>query len=115
MRALLADHDRHEREIADAYAAGYRDGHTAGWEIGYGHAHHEMAEAWSRIAAHVRGIADTRTQAQREALDAAAVRGQPCPAGCGRCSRCVRAAAVARYGGDYPGLLAATQHARRSA
>lgn len=101
--ALLAALDATERRVADAYRAGYRDGHRTGWEIGYAHAHEEVAAAWSEVAAKVHAAAGQRTPADHAAMDASAAAGDPCPARCGRCSRCIRAHAVQRHGGDYPG------------
>ncbi|MEV0149078.1 MULTISPECIES: hypothetical protein [unclassified Nonomuraea] len=103
IQALLADLDEQQRREVEAYAAGYRDGHDSGWDIGYGHAHHEMATAWKVVAEKVRAMAGHRTPAEHADMDASAARGEPCPAACGRCSRCIRAAAVARNGGDYLG------------
>jgi hypothetical protein len=103
IQALLAALDDQQRLDVAAYAAGYRDGYESGWQVGYGHAHHEMAAAWKAVAEQVRALADRRTNVERAALDAAAVRGEPCRAACGRCSLCARAAAVTRNGGDYPG------------
>ncbi|MEU1734403.1 hypothetical protein [Streptosporangium sp. NPDC020145] len=59
LAALVGDLDSQHRREQDAYAQGYRDGHRTGWQIGYGHAHHEMAGHWARLAAHVRHLART--------------------------------------------------------
>ncbi|MFD0884087.1 hypothetical protein ACFQ08_05915 [Streptosporangium algeriense] len=59
LAALVSDLDSQHRREQDAYAQGYRDGHRTGWQIGYGHAHHEMAGHWARLAAHVRQLART--------------------------------------------------------
>jgi hypothetical protein len=115
MRALLAEHDLQERRVAEAYAAGYRDGHASGWEVGYRHAHEEMTQAWSAVVARVRAIQRRPTTAERQAMDEAAARGEPCSARCGRCSRCARADAVARHGGDYLGRHVPGRPLRRSA
>src|SRR5262245_327477 len=61
MRRLLADLEAHHREVQQAYADGYRDGHRSGWDIGYGHAHHEMADEWRKVAEHVRRYGRMRT------------------------------------------------------
>jgi hypothetical protein len=102
-QALLEDLDGQRRREVEAYATGYRDGHRTGWEIGYAHAHHEMAAEWTAIAARVRAMADAATFNERAAMDESAARGEMCAAACGRCSRCARADAVARRGGDYLG------------
>lgn len=103
LRRLLDDHDERDRREALAYEAGYRDGFAAGADVGYGQAEHEMAQAWHAIARRVKAAASESTPAERAALDASAAAGEPCGPKCGRCSRCIRADAVARRGGDYTG------------
>ncbi|MGI5288053.1 hypothetical protein ACQEVF_32575 [Nonomuraea polychroma] len=102
-RALLADLEGQRRREEQAFRAGFEAGYRDGWEIGYAHAHHEMAAEWEALAAKVRAMTEVATVNAREALDESAARGEPCAAACGRCSRCARAAAVARRGGDYLG------------
>lgn len=49
--------DRAEREARIAVAAwraGYQAGFAAGEDVGHGRAHEEIAEAWHRVAEHVR-------------------------------------------------------------
>ncbi|SDI51218.1 hypothetical protein SAMN05421505_1629 [Sinosporangium album] len=60
MRAMLADLDGQQRREANAYTQGYRDGHRSGWEIGYGHAQHEMASEWADLADKVRAVGRSR-------------------------------------------------------
>lgn len=97
--SLLADAWQHA--LAASYRLGFGNGHQAGfWQ-----AEHESAESWHRAADHVRSALVLPTQAEL-----AKRRGVPttsCAIQCGRCSRCIRAAAVAenlrRYGTvDYP-------------
>jgi len=64
LRRLLADHDHHERRIAQAYRDGYRDGYLSGWDIGYAHAHDEMAKAWAALREKIRSLAGTPTYAE---------------------------------------------------
>ncbi|MGW4662891.1 hypothetical protein [Streptosporangium sandarakinum] len=66
LAALLADLDGQHRRERDAYAQGYRDGHRSGWEIGYRHAHHEMAASWQTLAEQVRRMGRTRTHPEVE-------------------------------------------------
>ncbi|MFI7130190.1 hypothetical protein ACIBQ1_31170 [Nonomuraea sp. NPDC050153] len=67
MRKLVNDLDSQHRREAQAYEQGYRDGHLSGWEVGYGHAHHEMAQEWRALAEHVRRMASRPTYAELEA------------------------------------------------
>ncbi|MBB4913325.1 hypothetical protein [Streptosporangium saharense] len=64
MAALVADLDGQHRRERAAYERGYRDGHRSGWETGYGHAHHEMADRWAHLAKHVRELARTHPYAE---------------------------------------------------
>lgn len=99
---LLNDlNGQHLRE-AHSYADGYRDGYRAGVDVGDGAAEHRMAQDWHRAYAVVRSAGGASTTTERAAMDASAAAGVPCPATCGRCSRCIRADAVARRG-DYTG------------
>lgn len=66
LAALLADLDSQHRGERQAYEHGYRDGHWTGWEIGYGHAHHEMNECWQALTAHVRQLANAPTHDELE-------------------------------------------------
>ena len=61
---LLDDLEGQRRREAEAYAAGYRDGHRSGWEIGYAHAHEEMAAHWRALAEQIRRTANTPTHAE---------------------------------------------------
>jgi len=58
---LLADHDHHDRRAEQAYRDGYTDGFTSGWDVGYGHAHEEIAAHWVALAARIRGYANSPT------------------------------------------------------
>jgi hypothetical protein len=74
------------------------NGYQQGWFAGVAEERH----AWNRIIAAYHDVIDAPLRAERDEL-----RDDPCgdrrPEHQGRCSRCVRAAAVARYGGDFPG------------
>ncbi len=63
----------------------------------------EELQAWAVLRTRVRAIASQATTAEHAEMDRKAVAGVPCPTKCDRCSRCIRAAAVARRGGDYTG------------
>ncbi|WP_326826442.1 hypothetical protein [Streptosporangium sp. NBC_01756] len=69
MQQLVADLDAQHRREADAYAAGYRDGHRSGWEVGYSYACYEMARVWSAIRERVLAAArrPVRTEFKKEA------------------------------------------------
>ncbi|GAA5048307.1 hypothetical protein HNP84_000208 [Thermocatellispora tengchongensis] len=112
---LLAALDDIETRVHRAYRDGYHDGHAAGWDIGHAHAHEHIAAEWAHYAARIRAVTRHRTLAERAALDDAAARGEPCPARCWRCSRCIRAHAVHRHGGDYLGGPAAWDTTARGA
>lgn len=104
MRGLLADLERYERAGMNAYRAGYDSGYEDGHKVGHHQADKDMTDAWRALAKRVRALAHQTTPAEREAMDAAAADGEPCGArDCRGCSRCIRAAAVARRGGDYMG------------
>ncbi|OPG04124.1 hypothetical protein [Microbispora sp. GKU 823] len=98
MRELLGDLDRQQRDVTDAYIDGFRDG----WGVGYGHRVHEENAAWQ--AARVQRGPDLQGVAfEHRALDRTYAAGVPCGrTNCG-CSRCIRAEAVTRRGGDYQG------------
>lgn len=100
MQRLVADLDAHRREVVDAY----RDGFNAGWDVGYGYRLHEEEAAWTASRdTRGPGVLGTTT-VERVALDAAYALGLPCPTPhASGCSRCIRAATVARRGGDYQG------------
>ncbi|MER5647308.1 hypothetical protein [Streptosporangium sp. NPDC002524] len=102
LRALLDDLDQHHRDLAEAYASGYRDGHAVGLDIGEHQAEHRMAREWHHAYVAVRSASSAATTADRAEMDVSTAAGVPCSAKCGRCSRCIRAAAVARRG-DYTG------------
>lgn len=99
MRELLANLDHQQRERTDAYVDGFRDG----WDVGYGHRIHEENAAW-QAARMQRGPDLQGVAIEHRALDRAYAEGRPCntPHASG-CSRCIRAEAVARRGGDYQG------------
>jgi hypothetical protein len=61
---LLADHDYHEQRVADAYRNGYEHGHRSGWDVGYAHAHEEIAASWVALAARIRGYGNSPTYAE---------------------------------------------------
>ena len=65
-RRLLDDLDGQRRRESAAYASGYRDGHRTGWEVGYGHAHHEMARDWAAVAKPVRQLGTPGSVAHEE-------------------------------------------------
>jgi hypothetical protein len=69
-------------------------GYERGWFAGVA----EERQAWNRIIGIYRDVIGSPTWVTRNEL-----RNDPCASDCGRCSRCVRAACVARYGGDFPG------------
>ncbi|MFI6802992.1 hypothetical protein [Streptosporangium canum] len=54
MQNLVADLDGQQRREREAYEQGYRDGHRSGWDIGHGHAEHEMSKNWSELAGRIR-------------------------------------------------------------
>ncbi|MEU8275714.1 hypothetical protein ACFYOK_10765 [Microbispora bryophytorum] len=98
MRALVSDLDRHHREVTGAYIDGFNDG----WQVGYGHRIYEENVAWQAARA-AKGPNLTGVTLDHRALDRAYAAGVPCGrVNCG-CSRCIRADAVARHGGDYMG------------
>lgn len=104
MRDLIADLDHHQRETTDAYRYGFADGFADGFEIGYGRRLVEEADEWRAHREAIHGISRERTGEERNALDAAYAAGIPCtPRHASGCSRCIRADAVARRGGDYQG------------
>ncbi len=58
---LLAEHDRQEKRVTDAYREGYEHGHRSGWDVGYAHAHEEIAASWVALAVRIRGYANSPT------------------------------------------------------
>lgn len=53
--AEIGDRAEREARIATAaWRAGYQAGFTAGEDVGHGRAHEEIAEAWHKVAEHVR-------------------------------------------------------------
>jgi hypothetical protein len=94
---ILADawHDAMQITANTAREAGYQQGWFAGVA--------EEREAWNRIIAAYADVINHRPPAVRTEL-----RNDACGEKCGRCSRCVRAGAVARYGGDFPGIEVAS-------
>ncbi len=95
------DGQRHREQVS--FEEGYRAGYDAGYEVGQAHAEAEMRRQWEDLAAQVRAAGLRRTTAEHAELDATAAAGEPCAPKCGTCSRCIRAAAVTRRGGDYDG------------
>jgi hypothetical protein len=77
---------------------------TVAWELGEQagrrRADVELQRAWESMA---RKVVKSPTRLDVAAWLAADAAGQPCPARCGRCSMCIRSAAVTRRGGDYTG------------
>lgn len=90
--------------VRGAYDCGYTVGYGAGRLAGL-----DEAAARLRAAQHdLSRAADWRALAadpsHRRLAELRRPDDSPCrPGGCGRCSRCVRAAAVARQGGDFLG------------
>ena len=99
--------------VARAYAEGYRDGYLTGRDIGYAQAEWAMTQAWARVARTIRRIALGPSHDELAARRRA-VPDRPCGApACQGCSTCIRAAWVARHGGDYPGLAGRPRPVRR--
>jgi hypothetical protein len=94
---ILADawHDAMQITANTAREAGYQQGWFAGVA--------EEREARNRIIAAYADVINHRPPAVRTEL-----RNDACGEKCGRCSRCVRAGAVAQYGGDFPGIEVAS-------
>ncbi|MBB5075835.1 hypothetical protein [Nonomuraea endophytica] len=67
MRKLVNDLDGQHKREAQMYAGGYRAGHLSGWEVGYTHAHHEIAQVWKALAERVRRTASQPTYAELQA------------------------------------------------
>ncbi|MFI6324641.1 hypothetical protein ACIBG8_44445 [Nonomuraea sp. NPDC050556] len=67
MRKLVNDLDGQHKREAQMYSDGYRDGHRSGWEVGYAHAHHEIAQVWKALAERVRRTASPPTNAELQA------------------------------------------------
>jgi hypothetical protein len=63
----------------------------------------EQQDSKREFAAIAARIRTTKTRIDVVAWEQASVNGLPCGLRCGRCSTCIRAAAVARRGGDYCG------------
>jgi hypothetical protein len=100
---IADDLDAQRRREDSAFTEGFRIGYQDGYGVGYAHAHKEMAEQWREVAEQVRRTAHRPTydevQKRREELP-----DMPCDRpGCRACSRCIRADAVRRRGGDYMG------------
>lgn len=100
---LVDDLDGQRRREAVAYANGFRDGYATGHDVGHGQAHAELDRAWNALAARILATGKVATPAEHAAMDASAAAGEPCTSKCDACSRCTRAAAVARRGADYTG------------
>ncbi|GIH25146.1 hypothetical protein Aph01nite_34560 [Acrocarpospora phusangensis] len=108
MRLLVSTVDSQWRAIDAAHGTGYRhgflDGFAAGQEVGYGRRAYEETQEWQAHKAMITGTADRPDDERKAALDRAYAAGEPCatyhPTGC---SRCHRAAMVARRGADYQG------------
>jgi len=64
MRQLVEALDAHRREVDEAFAEGFTVGFQEGEAVGYGRAHHEMSEEWSRIHRIVQDHARRRTFAE---------------------------------------------------
>lgn len=102
-RLVFEDSARQVVGRSEAYLLGWH----AGWDHGYRDAERDMADAWAESVRRVRALADRP-------------RGDPtCARHCGRCSVCVRDAAVARnlrlYGSpDLPPLAGPSRPPRRS-
>jgi hypothetical protein len=62
----LGDVTRERLAYEQGYRQGYRDGHHTGWDIGHAHAHTQIAAEWAALAARIRGLARTPTQAELE-------------------------------------------------
>lgn len=114
--ARLHDLDAQLVDLGHGYASGYHDGYASGVDVGQALAEYRMAQEWHRAYTAVRSASSSATTTERAAMDASAAAGVPCSATCGRCSRCIRAAAVARRG-DYTGgpVLWEGQPLRRTA
>ncbi len=101
----IGDQATRDRE---SYETGWQAGWKAaseeffqhGWEVGYGRAHAEMDEWWAILGARVRAMAKVPTMDERFAMDREYAAGVPCRSACGSCSRCIRADAFERHGGD---------------
>ncbi|MGH8794445.1 MAG: hypothetical protein ACRDXX_17565 [Stackebrandtia sp.] len=88
---------------------GYRLGYATGYDVGRCHGEAESDAQWSWAIAGIQRLADRPGRAELERQRSELITG-PCgaPSCGGRCSRCVRAAAVAnnrrRFGSDdFPG------------
>lgn len=96
----IGDSSANERYMYEAGWKASADVHyQRGYEAGYEQACAEMSERFVRMASH----AQIPTYAERQQMDQEYVEGVPCRSKCGRCSRCIRAEAVKRHGGDYQG------------
>lgn len=63
--ARLLDNLENARLQADAaFREGYELGYRAGFDVGYGQAEHEMAEAWKPVADYVHTTARQPTHAE---------------------------------------------------
>lgn len=100
---LVDDLDGQRHREKQAFTEGFTVGYQDGYDVGYVRAHEEMAEQWRKLAQHIRRAANQPThhevQARRDELPDTPC-GRP---GCRSCSRCIRAEAVHRRGGDYRG------------
>lgn len=74
-----------------------------GEAAGFRRSEAEAKKAWLVLREQWMPNEQRTSSAERAAVDAEYVAGVPCKPRCGRCSRCIRASAVARHGGDYTG------------
>jgi flagellar biosynthesis/type III secretory pathway protein FliH len=61
MRRLVGDLEGQREREGQAFAEGFRIGFQDGWDIGYGHAHEEMAREWHALAQRVQALGKGRS------------------------------------------------------
>jgi hypothetical protein len=59
LRALLADLEGQQRRERRAFEDGYRAGHAAGWDIGYGYRCNEEHAMWANLKRRMRDHANS--------------------------------------------------------
>jgi hypothetical protein len=112
-RAALADAARLAQLWDVALQASFQLGYDTGHQHGLIAGRNEEATAWQAIVTGYSAVLDAPTRAELARVRRPS--NEPCSSGCGNCSQCTRAAAVAanlaHYGvPDYPGTSANRQH-----
>lgn len=96
--AIFARVEADQRADEEAHRFGRACGRAEGWVEGA----EDTDQVWMNAFGIIRRVAEGPTHAELVRRRADDCR-EPCPVHCGRCSRCIRADAVHRQGGDWPG------------